>query len=368
MTDKPDTQNLLKFARELRRKHNITGTLSFKDLLRISNEIGVKIFETDQLPSGVQGVLIKLEKERKQNIILDSTLTRSKLLFTASHELGHFLLHHESISPIDINSENLQKSFMKYEYEANEFANLLIHGTEAKKIVRNVEYLITRLEDKLRVDPIVRSQPSSCSFKSEGLRESPLVQVTVLNRELLREYQILEEFEDLINDPTVPESRLQQFFENYPRFLMASEYKDLKAHIVLSRKDNTDLIPDFFLQSITDELWDIIEIKKPTDIVLVGPTNRPRFSANVMKACSQLREYRAYFDDTQHRRMIEKKFKVKIYKPNIALIIGRRSEFSAIDFRSAESDLHDLRVIAYDDILQKALAFTKDKTKLVRKH
>lgn len=368
MTDKPDTQNLLKIAQELRQKYNITGTLSLKDLLKISNEKEIKIFETDQLPSGVQGVLIKIDKENKQNIILDSTLTDSKRLFTASHELGHFLLHHESISPIDINSENLQKSFMKYEYEANEFANLLINGTAAKEMVRNVEYLITGLEDKLRVDPIVRSQPSSCSFKSEDLRESPLVQVTVLNRELLREYQILEEFEYLINDPAVPESRLQQFFETNPRFLMASEYKELKAHIVLSRKDSTDLIPDFFLQSITDELWDIIEIKKPTDTVLVGTTNRPRFSANVMKACSQLREYRAYFDDSQHRNMIEKKFKLKVYKPNIAVVIGRRSESSAIDFRSAEGDLHDLRVITYDDILQKALAFTKDKAKLARKH
>jgi len=121
----------------------------------------------------------------------------------------------------------------------------------------------------------------------------------------------------------------------------------------------SDLIPDFLLQNVTDDLWDIFEIKKPSEKIIVGPPNRPRFSANVIKACSQLREYKSYFNDPKNRELIESKYGLRVYKPNIAVIIGRRDNFLSENFRDAEGDLKELRVITYDDILKRTSIFSK---------
>ena len=366
MSIKPDIKKIFKLAQELRQKYDIKGKLSEKDLEKITAELDIQISQDNNLPSDIRSLLVK-EKEQRFNIIYNSDLSLSRRLFTIGHELGHIFLHFHDTHIQKAVWENQQQELMLSEYEANLFANKLLFGDDLKPIVHTLEYIITETEEKFRIDPVVRSKPSIYDFEETDLGRAPLSQITVINKNLLKDIYILEEFEELINDPNAPESRFQEFFERNPNYLLGSEYKNLKAHILLSRKDTPDLIPDFFLQSITDQLWDIFEIKRPSDIVIVGPPNRPRFSASVMKACGQLREYKSYFDDPKNRKSIEQKFSIKVYKPNIAVIIGRRSTISPVEFRAAEGDLHELRVITYDDILKKSRAFTKDKVSLFKR-
>ncbi len=74
------------------------------------------------------------------------------------------------------------------------------------------------------------------------------------------------------------------------------------------------------------------------------------------EACAQLREYSAYFEDKANRDLIQREYGLLAYKPKMIVIIGRRGNVDPIIRRRIESDLPQLTLRTYDDVLARAKA------------
>lgn len=160
--------------------------------------------------------------------------------------------------------------------------------------------------------------------------------------------------ESLINDPKAKERDFQDFFERNPTFILNDEYKKAHPHIVLTKDDGEQLIPDFALEPFNhNALCDLLELKLPTTEVFVLKKRRMRFSAAVMEACAQLREYNAFFDEEKNRRSIRDKYGLLAFKPKMFVIIGRGGKVSPIEVRKIESDLPNLHLRTYDDLIER---------------
>lgn len=166
---------------------------------------------------------------------------------------------------------------------------------------------------------------------------------------------LIDELEALINLKNVPESQLQDFFERNPEFLCGDIYESAHPHIVLQRPEVGPLIPDFALKPCNAAaLCDLLELKLPNAKLVVGPDNRRRLSQAVMDACAQLREYRNYFDLPSNRKATKEAYGLRFFQPRMMVVIGRRDDYLANDLRKAESDVPNLTITTYDDLLERA--------------
>lgn len=176
--------------------------------------------------------------------------------------------------------------------------------------------------------------------------------IYVVSSEVLVLQTAVEELESLVNDPKAKEKDFQDFFERYPDFILHDEYKDAHSHIVLTRKDAESLIPDFVLEPLEQsQLCDLLDLKLPSAQIFVLQKRRMRFSAAVLAACAQLREYNLYFDEAKNREKIYKKYGLLAYKPKMFVIIGRRGNVSPIEVRKMQADLPNVYLRTYDDII-----------------
>ncbi len=164
----------------------------------------------------------------------------------------------------------------------------------------------------------------------------------------------IDEFEALLNKPDVHESELQRFLELNPNFLLGSDYQSLRSRVILPCEFGNDLIPDFFLEPIAGRYWDIAELKLPNSLLSVGRINRERFAHSVFEACAQVRTYANYFDDPRNRDLIQNRYGILAYKPRVCVIIGRRFELDDLVRRQVELDLPWVRIVTYQDLLEKA--------------
>lgn len=164
----------------------------------------------------------------------------------------------------------------------------------------------------------------------------------------------IDEFEALINMPGLKESQLQTFFELHPNFLLGTDYESLRSNIILPNHPANDLIPDFFLEPVVGESWDIVELKLPDKPLAVGRVDRKKLSHYVHEGCVQLRTYMDYFDDSAHRDAAYQKYGIRAYRPRLALIIGRKREVSELVWKRLELNVPYVQVVTYDDLLAKA--------------
>jgi Domain of unknown function (DUF4263) len=166
---------------------------------------------------------------------------------------------------------------------------------------------------------------------------------------------LIEELEELINSPKVKEGQIQSFFERNPEFLVGDTYETAMPHIVLQRSGEGPLIPDFALKpSNANALCDLLELKLPTAKLLTGRNNRRKLSSALLEACAQLREYRDYFEYDRNRRDVEEAYGLRFFRPRMFVVIGKRSEYLASDLRKAESDVPNLSITTYDDLVERA--------------
>lgn len=163
-----------------------------------------------------------------------------------------------------------------------------------------------------------------------------------------------DELETLINDPNCKEEDFQDFFERNPWFILSDEYKEAHSHIVLASDNSETLIPDFVLEPIEkNALCDLLELKLPSAPVYVLQRRRMRFSAAVLEACAQLRTYSQFFDEERNRKCIEERYGLLAYRPKLFVIIGRRGNLNPIEVRKIESDIPNLTLRTYDDVLNR---------------
>lgn len=179
----------------------------------------------------------------------------------------------------------------------------------------------------------------------------------VASPEALLLQSAIEELEWLVNEPRTREMDLQRFFEKYPTLILNDEYQKAHAHVILQKDDGRILIPDFVLEPIEQSrLCDLLELKRPDASVFVLKKRRPRFAADVLEACAQLREYSAFFEEERNRRRIQDQYGLLAYKPRMLVLIGRRGGVDPLTLRSIETDLPNLVIRTYDEVIARAKA------------
>lgn len=167
----------------------------------------------------------------------------------------------------------------------------------------------------------------------------------------------VEELEYLVNNPNSKEKDFQDFFDRHRNFILNDEYKDAHPHIALTKDDGESFIPDFILEPIhQNSLCDLLELKLATAQIFVLKKKRMRFSAAVLEACAQLREYSEFFNEEKNRRKIQEDYGLLAFKPRMFVIIGRRGDVNPIDVRKIESDVPNLNLLTYDDVITRTKA------------
>jgi len=163
----------------------------------------------------------------------------------------------------------------------------------------------------------------------------------------------VEEFEALINDPKVKEEDCQSFFERNPDFILNDEYKKAHSQLALGDSLGDKLIPDFVLEPVDQNaLCDLLELKLPSTQTFVLKKSRMRFSAAVLEACAQLRTYNRYFDQEHNRKTFETAYPgLRAFKPKMFVIIGRRGTVDPLTVREMQTDLPNLVLHTYDEVL-----------------
>lgn len=167
--------------------------------------------------------------------------------------------------------------------------------------------------------------------------------------------KIIDELESLVNDPKTKEKDLQDFFEKYPDFILNDKYRRAHPKIVLEKENRKLLTPDFILEPFDQSrLCDLLELKLPSAKVYVLKKNRPHFSAGILEACAQLREYSNFFEEEENRKKVFEKHGLSAYKPNIFVIIGRTGKIDPLVRRRIERDFqYPFTVYTYNDIINR---------------
>lgn len=165
----------------------------------------------------------------------------------------------------------------------------------------------------------------------------------------------LLELEDLINSSRTKESDLQRFFEKYSHFLRLWDFRQVHPQVYLTREDDGPLIPDFVLVDPTVNRATIVDLKLPTSKPIVARRNRERFSSMIEEARAQLLEYSEWFDDRRNRQSVKDRFGLEIYRPRLAMIIGRTiGEQSEFQQQKVRSRISDVDVVTYDEVIERA--------------
>ena len=163
------------------------------------------------------------------------------------------------------------------------------------------------------------------------------------------------ELEELINDPAVRERDLQEFFERHPHLLAGASYDNVVAHPVLARDQDGPLIPDFMLEPAGGGFADVMDLKLPRVRLVAGRSDRLRLTAHVAEAIAQVREYRAYFEDSARRRAVQDRYGLQVYRPTAAVLIGRDPGPGPDKFelkRLLDELPGHVKLITYDDLLR----------------
>ena len=214
--------------------------------------------------------------------------------------------------------------------------------------------------DKMRV--VSFAPDGSYRFLDEVQNLRNILYVT--SSETMALQMAVEELESLANNPNSKEKDFQDFFERYPDFILNDEYKNAHPHVILTKDDGESFIPDFVLEPMHQgSLCDLLELKLPTAQIFVLKKKRMRFSAVVLEACAQLREYSIFFDEEKNRRRIQEEYGLLAFKPKMFVIIGRRGDVNPIDVRKIESDFPNLNLRTYDDVI----THTKAKVEAMKK-
>lgn len=167
--------------------------------------------------------------------------------------------------------------------------------------------------------------------------------------------QVLIEFEELINWSGASEEDIHRFLSKHPSLILGDRYTTLRSKLVLEQGDRGDLIPDFFAELASSGYADIVELKLPSEPLIVGTTNRRRLSSAVHSAAAQLRTYSNYFDNRANRNHFYTRFGLRAFRPNLAVIIGRAPQPDLHeDFLEAKSALPSIDLLTYDEIIARA--------------
>jgi hypothetical protein len=167
--------------------------------------------------------------------------------------------------------------------------------------------------------------------------------------------QEIEAFQRLLNESTTRERHLQKFLEDHPNFLSGLNYSNVYPQLVLEREDGSQLKPDFILEPYDDEWCDILDIKLPSQSLIVGTKDRATLAAGIHEVVAQLREYAAFFEQDKHRTFVREKYGLQIYKPRLIAVVGRDiRQMTDPQIRRAMTAYSDVRIMTFDQLVRHA--------------
>src|SRR5207253_2169301 len=101
----------------------------------------------------------------------------------------------------------------------------------------------------------------------------------------------------------------------------------------------------------------ILDLKLPAAKLVRHQDNRLRFASAVSEARSQLLEYRDWFEDKHNRAKVRDRLGVEVYRPRLAVIIGRSSEFtSAYERQKLNSRETDIEIVLLCPVTERTQA------------
>lgn len=166
---------------------------------------------------------------------------------------------------------------------------------------------------------------------------------------------ILQELEDMINDPDIDEQDLQEYLERHPELLAGDDYDRVVPQAFISRNDQVPWRADFVLAPVNQtEFAKVIDLKLPRERLTLRPVSgHVSFSAKLHHSIEQLRDYGRAFDDEDVRERFHERYGIDIYKPDLQLIIGRRWDLEWIDnIRSLRKET-EVAIETWDDLIER---------------
>ncbi|MGI8372794.1 Shedu anti-phage system protein SduA domain-containing protein [Priestia megaterium] len=149
--------------------------------------------------------------------------------------------------------------------------------------------------------------------------------------------RLRQEMSDLFFNESIDELVLDKFLEDNPIILEQglNLFKPMHQAVlknILGIYEH-DLKPDLIAFDDSDKMWAIVDYKKAKrNIIKNHQKVRTGFKAEVHSLEDQLRDYREYFEEAEHRKYVKDKYRVEIKYPKAVGIIGNVEESKQVDF------------------------------------
>lgn len=254
-------------------------------------------------------------------------------------------------------SDNLNNHFSNVNFQIATSISIL-NNLSNSKIVKEKYLNIINKNDSIIIIPVEKGI-KAVNFCYAGLdiisdvdKDVPFNIFVKSNRRALELDKSIDEFNDLINNEKAIEDDFQSFFIKNPIFLTGLSYSAIRSKVILERKEGNPLIPDFFLEPIYNQYWDILDLKRPTTKLIINKKNRVRFSHHVHEAVAQLRTYGNYFNDSSNRDLIKSKYGIQCYNPKLIVVIGTKYSIDEMMFKNSELDLSKVHIKTYDELAE----------------
>jgi hypothetical protein len=223
----------------------------------------------------------------------------------------------------------------------------------------NLGFLVSYRNGRYRVGPAMKParELEGFLYYGPGDQRGGRGSYFTVDRDLCGIQYEVELFEALINRSETNEIELQHFFEAHPHFLSDAQTTFPLPHVRLEGHSGTLLIPDFILKLIVayqrDSNWRVLDLKKPGARLLAGPVRHIRLSQEVTQAITQLKNYGDYFKDSANTDRVAEVLGHRLKYPELAVLIGRLRESEVEMLNLAQSRERDVRIVTYDEILQR---------------
>lgn len=138
--------------------------------------------------------------------------------------------------------------------------------------------------------------------------------------------------------------------------LALGDYVKLHPQLMLAEDGGKILRPDFFLEKMDTGFCDICDLKRSNKDLVRHQKNRMRFRDSVMEAVAQLTTYKNWFDDRMNRASFYDRYKLRGFRPNVVVIIGRKMAFEDdVKRLEMEAQLQSyVKLRTYDDVVSSA--------------
>jgi hypothetical protein len=161
--------------------------------------------------------------------------------------------------------------------------------------------------------------------------------------------RILEEFKKKLDCPELPEEDFKQFFkENQWLLKVGLKYEG----ILPEQKAGSKLRVDFLLKRY-DGYYDIMELKRHTEDIIVGGDWDWKLSSKCEAAICQVLRYMDYYQRNVANEYYD--FGIDVYQPWGYIVIGQITEDDIRrKLRLINSTYHRIKIKTYDDLYEEA--------------